>query len=69
MTETTTREITWRTSTRSSNAGGQCEKIGASSQDIVEVRDSQDRSGGTLTVPSSEWAGWISALKHNTFGA
>lgn len=24
--------------------------------------------GGTLSVPASEWAGWVSALKHNAFG-
>ena len=45
--------IVWHTSSYSGN-GGDCVEV-ATTPDAVLVRDSKDRNGPALTVPTSDW--------------
>jgi hypothetical protein len=49
----------WRTSTRSSNNGGNCVEVADNLPGRVLVRDSKDRDGGTLTFGSDAWRAFV----------
>lgn len=53
-------EIGWRTSSYSSN-GGDCVEV-APTLDAVLVRDSKDRTGPALTVPTPAWHAFLTTL-------
>ncbi|MDQ2882281.1 MAG: DUF397 domain-containing protein [Actinomycetota bacterium] len=53
-------EIGWRTSSYSSN-GGDCVEV-APVPDAVLVRDSKDRTGPALAVPSTAWQAFLTSL-------
>ena len=52
----------WRTASYSGANGGECVEV-ASAADAVIVRDTKNRSGGTLSVPASAWRAFIAAMK------
>ncbi|PRW61699.1 DUF397 domain-containing protein [Actinopolyspora mortivallis] len=51
----------WRKSTRS-NGGGQCLEVGYVSE-VVGIRDTKDRHGGTLAVDRATWASFVRTIK------
>jgi hypothetical protein len=52
----------WRTASYSGANGGECVEV-ASAADVVIVRDTKNRSGGTLSVPASAWRAFVAAMK------
>lgn len=54
-------DMSWRTSTRSSNGGGECVEV-ADTVGRVLVRDTKDRNGVTLNVPADAWETFIRTL-------
>ena len=57
----------WRKSTRSGGDGGNCVEVATNLEDVVAVRDTKDRSGGTLFVTPTEWAAFIEGVKGGEF--
>ncbi|ROO51655.1 uncharacterized protein DUF397 [Micromonospora sp. Llam0] len=49
----------WRTSTRSSNNGGNCVEVADNLPGRVLVRDSKDRAGGVLTFDPAAWRTFV----------
>ncbi|MGC4865953.1 DUF397 domain-containing protein [Micromonospora sp. DT53] len=52
-------EPRWRTSTRSTDSGGNCVEVADNLPGVVLVRDSKDRSGPTLTFAPAAWRGFV----------
>jgi hypothetical protein len=52
----------WRKSSYSSGNGGACVEVGNISAGIA-VRDTTDRAGGTLSIPSDAWKTFTARLK------
>lgn len=57
----------WRTSTRSGDNGA-CVEVRATADGGVEIRDSKDRSGPTLSFTRDTWSSFIEATKHHDDG-
>ncbi|MDE3719863.1 DUF397 domain-containing protein [Nocardiopsis sp. N85] len=55
----------WRKSSYSGNQGGDCVEV-ADTPAHVHVRDTQNRSLGHLTFPSSDWGALLSTLREDT---
>ncbi|NJP31571.1 DUF397 domain-containing protein [Micromonospora thermarum] len=49
----------WRTSTRSSSNGGACVEVADNLPDVVLVRDTKDRDGGTLAFTPAAWRSFV----------
>jgi predicted secreted Zn-dependent protease len=62
----TSYKLTWRKSSRSS-ADGDCVEVADNLAEIVAVRDSKDREGGTLTFTRGQWAAFVSGVKSGEF--
>jgi hypothetical protein len=56
----------FRKSTRSGNSG-QCVEVAANIPDVVAVRDSKNRDGGTLLFTRSGWSAFLAAVKAGEF--
>ncbi|MFI7577191.1 DUF397 domain-containing protein [Micromonospora sp. NPDC049497] len=56
----------WRTSTRSSSNGGNCVEVADNLPGVVAVRDSKDRTGGTLTFPVTAWRSFLGHVVHRS---
>ncbi|WFE51101.1 DUF397 domain-containing protein [Micromonospora sp. WMMD1155] len=54
-----TAEPRWRTSTRSTDTGGNCVEVADNLPGVVLVRDSKDRSGPVLTFAPAAWRGFV----------
>jgi hypothetical protein len=54
--------MSWRKSSYSNGGANACVEVGTSI-DRVAVRDTTDRDGATLSVPSSSWATFLSTLR------
>jgi hypothetical protein len=55
----TLNEPHWRTSTRSTDSGGNCVEVADNLPGVVLVRDSKDRSGPVLTFAPAAWRGFV----------
>ena len=53
-------EVGWRTSSYS-HGGAACVEV-APAPDTVQVRDSKDRTGPTLTVPTAVWRAFLTTV-------
>ncbi|MEV4754929.1 DUF397 domain-containing protein [Micromonospora sp. NPDC049559] len=53
----------WRTSTRSGDTGGNCVQVADNLPGRVLVRDSKDRTGGTLTFDPAAWRSFVDYAK------
>ncbi|MEU7982309.1 DUF397 domain-containing protein [Micromonospora sp. NPDC049081] len=51
----------WRTASRSSNNGGDCVEVADNLPGRVLVRDSKDRTGGTLSFTPDAWRAFVAA--------
>jgi hypothetical protein len=51
----------WRTSSYSGNGGGNCVEV--ASNDRILIRDSQDRSGAVLQLPSAAWRAFADQIR------
>ncbi|MFI6757990.1 DUF397 domain-containing protein [Micromonospora sp. NPDC050417] len=52
----------WRTSTRSSNNGGDCVEVADNLPGRVLVRDSKNRDGGTLAFGPTAWRAFVTQV-------
>ncbi|MFC6022286.1 DUF397 domain-containing protein [Plantactinospora solaniradicis] len=50
---------TWRTSSRSTNTGGNCVEVADNLAGRVLVRDSKDRPGPVLTFGPAAWTAFV----------
>jgi hypothetical protein len=55
-------DASWRTSTRSGSQGD-CVEVNDGKPGVVGVRDSKNRTGGTLVFPAAAWRAFIDGLK------
>ena len=53
----------WRTSTRSSNNGGNCVQVADNLPGRVLVRDSKDPEGGTLGFTPAAWRAFVTLTR------
>lgn len=51
----------WRTATRSNTNGGNCVEVADNLPGVVLVRDSKDRTGGTLAFDRRAWRSFVAA--------
>jgi hypothetical protein len=57
---------TWRTSTYTGNGGNTCVEVRPRPEG-VDIRDTKDRPGGTLSVSPEAWAAFIGGIKAGNF--
>ena len=67
-----TAQIAWRKSKRSNDSGGACVEVGdrcidGAALNVVWVRDTKDRDGGTLGIPRNQWLSFLEGLKAGEF--
>ncbi|WFE25423.1 DUF397 domain-containing protein [Solwaraspora sp. WMMD791] len=55
-------EPAWRTSSRSNSNGGACVEVADNLPGRVLVRDSKDRTGGTLTFAPTAWSTFVTQV-------
>jgi len=55
----------WRTSTRSSNNGGDCVEVADNLPGRVLVRDSKDRDGGSLSFGTDAWRAFVGLARRS----
>ncbi|SCG59891.1 DUF397 domain-containing protein [Micromonospora coxensis] len=55
----TIAEPRWRTSSRSTDSGGNCVEVADNLPGVVLVRDSKDRSGPTLRFTPTAWRSFL----------
>jgi hypothetical protein len=55
-------EPAWRVATYTGGGGGNCVEVGDTDHVII-IRDSKDRTGGTLTFPATTWQAFANSLK------
>ncbi|MDX5457849.1 DUF397 domain-containing protein [Micromonospora chalcea] len=53
----------WRKSTKSGNNGGSCVEVADNLAEVVLVRDTKDRAGGTLAFEPAAWQRFVSLAK------
>jgi hypothetical protein len=58
----TTVEPRWRTSSRSTDSGGNCVEVAGNLPGVVLVRDSKDPSGPTLAFSPDSWRRLLASL-------
>lgn len=54
--------LSWRTSSRSGNNGGQCVEV-AGTAPVVLVRDTKNRGGETLAFTAEAWQRFTASLR------
>ncbi|ASU80561.1 DUF397 domain-containing protein [Actinopolyspora erythraea] len=60
---TVEQHLTWRTSSYSGNTGN-CVEVG-SAADVVGVRDTKNRDGGTLVFTGDQWGSFLNTVKRS----
>lgn len=55
----------WRTSTRSSNNGGDCVEVADNLPGRVLVRDTKNREGGILSFAPAAWQAFVALTKQH----
>lgn len=58
-------EVGWRKSSRSSGQGA-CIEVGRLPE-LVGVRDTKDRDGGTLAIHTDAWQSFLTALRQGRY--
>ncbi|MFF4809382.1 DUF397 domain-containing protein [Micromonospora chersina] len=61
----TTAEPRWRTSSRSTDSGGNCVEVADNLPGVVLVRDSKDPSGPTLAFTPDAWRSLVTSLRRD----
>ncbi|MFG3604218.1 DUF397 domain-containing protein [Micromonospora chersina] len=61
----TTAEPRWRTSSRSTDSGGNCVEVADNLPGVVLVRDSKDPSGPTLAFTPAAWRSLVTSLRRH----
>ncbi|MGC3858687.1 DUF397 domain-containing protein [Micromonospora chersina] len=61
----TTAEPRWRTSSRSTDSGGNCVEVADNLPGVVLVRDSKDPSGPTLAFTPDAWRSLVTSLRRH----
>ncbi|MGW4293516.1 DUF397 domain-containing protein [Micromonospora chersina] len=61
----TTAEPRWRTSSRSTDSGGNCVEVADNLPGVVLVRDSKDPSGPTLAFTPDTWRSLVTSLRRH----
>ncbi|MEV0427627.1 DUF397 domain-containing protein [Micromonospora sp. NPDC050495] len=61
----TIEEPCWRTSSRSTDSGGNCVEVAGNLPGVVLVRDSKDPSGPTLAFPPAAWRALVTSLRRS----
>jgi hypothetical protein len=56
----------WHKSTRSSDTAN-CVEVADNLPDVVAVRDTKNRDGGTLLFTHDEWAAFVGGVKDGEF--
>ena len=59
--------LTWYKSSYSNDQGGNCIEVAIDASGVVPVRDSKDRTGGTLIFPKDAWADFVSGVRRGKF--
>ncbi|MEV7835214.1 DUF397 domain-containing protein [Streptomyces subrutilus] len=59
---------TWRKSSRSNTAGGDCVEVADGCVGVVPVRDSKVPGGAVVVVSAGAWAPFLGAVKAGGFG-
>ncbi|QIZ34291.1 DUF397 domain-containing protein [Saccharopolyspora sp. ASAGF58] len=59
-------QVPWRKSSRSSGGANNCVEVGLATE-VVGVRDTKDRDGGTLVFDRSAWGAFLPRLKAGRF--
>ena len=54
----------WRKSSYSGGQNNDCVELDVHAT-RTSIRDTKNRSGGTLTMPATTWARFLTAVKHN----
>ena len=57
----------WHKSTRSGGNGGDCVEVAVNQPGIVAVRDSKDRTGGTLVFTPAQWTAFLDGVRAGEF--
>jgi Domain of unknown function (DUF397) len=52
----------WRKSTHSNANGGDCVEVAATDR-AIQVRDTRDRDGATLTITAAAWQAFTGTLR------
>ncbi|MFY1697260.1 DUF397 domain-containing protein [Solwaraspora sp. WMMA2101] len=52
----------WRTASRSNSNGGECVEVADNLPGRVLVRDSKNRTGGTLTFDPAAWSTFVTQV-------
>jgi hypothetical protein len=55
----------WRKSSCSNGSGGNCVEVADNLPDVVAVRDTKDRDGGTLTFAPGAWRAFVGLAKQH----
>lgn len=61
----------WRKASYSEGDGGNCVEVAlsvAQAEGVVPVRDSKDKSGPMLSIPSTGWASFLAGVRNGDFG-
>ncbi len=61
------RFSSWRKSTRSGSANGNCVEVAFAADGSVGVRDSKHATGPILEFPSTQWAAFIHSVQSGEF--
>ncbi|MFH8365898.1 DUF397 domain-containing protein [Streptomyces sp. NPDC018031] len=59
--------VTWRKSSYSNTAGGECVEVADGLPGLVPVRDSKDPGGPALVFDDAAWSAFVAAVKGGEF--